>query len=187
MSEKSMQVIVSVFNDENEAKKAAASLQKAKKKKFISTENVAVITKGADGKIHFTETADWDAKRGAKVGAVIGGVVGLLAGPAGVVAGGAAGAAISGAISKLHDTGIADENLERIGQSLTGGKAAVVIILEEEWLDELQTLLTEANAQVISQPLDPIIARELAKSETGISGVVQQVALKTVGDAAKKK
>jgi uncharacterized membrane protein len=187
MSDKSMQVIVSIFKDEAAAKKAADELRKAKKKKFLDTENVAVITKGADGKIHFTETADRDFKRGAKVGAVIGGVVGLLAGPAGVVAGGAAGAAISGAIAKLHDTGIADENLENLGRALTGGLAAVVVVLEEEWVDELQSVLAETGAQVVSQPLDPVIARELAKSDTGISGIVQQVGLKAMSDAAKKK
>lgn len=186
-TEKPMQVIVSIFKDETAAKKAAEMLKKAEKKKFLDTENVAVISKGTDGKIHFTETADWDATRGAKVGAVIGGVVGLLAGPAGVVAGGAAGAAISGAISKLHDSGIADENLENVGRALMGGQAAVVVVLEEEWVDELQTVLAETDAQVVSQPIDPIIARELSKTGAGLSGVVQQVGLKTAGDAAKKK
>jgi len=182
-----MQVIISIFKDEAAAVKAAETLKKAEKKKFLSTDNVAVITKAADGKIHFSETADRDFKRGAKVGAVIGGVVGLLAGPAGVIAGGTAGAAISGAIAKLHDTGIADENLETLGRALTSGQAAIVVVLEEEWVDELQTVLAETEAQVVSQPLDPAIARQLTKTGTGISGVVQQVGLKTVNDAAKKK
>jgi len=186
-AEKPMQVIVSIFKDETAAKKAAETLKKAEKKKFLDTENVAVIFKGTDGKIHFSETADRDAKRGAKVGAVIGGVVGLLAGPAGVIAGGAAGAAISGAIAKLHDTGIADENLENLGRALTGGQAAVVVVLEEEWVDELQTVLAETDAQVVSQPLDPAIARQLSKTGAGVSGVVQQVGLKTANEAAKKK
>jgi uncharacterized membrane protein len=186
-TEKPMQVIVSVFKDEAAARKAAESLKKAQKKKFLNTENVAVITKGTDGKIHFTETADRDFKRGAKIGAVLGGVVGLLAGPAGVVAGGAAGAALSGSIAKLHDSGIADENLENLGRALTGGQAAIVVVLEEEWVDELQAVLAETEAQVVSQPLDPVIARQLTATGSGISGVVQQVGLKTVSDAAKKK
>ena len=103
-------------------------------------------------------------KRGAKIGAVLGGVVGLIGGPAGVIAGGAAGAALSGAIAKLHDSGIADENLQNIGRELTGGQAALVIVLEEEWVDELQTVLAETDAQIVSQPLDPAIARQLSKT-----------------------
>lgn len=185
--EKPMQVIVSVFKDEASAKKAAEALKKAEKKKFLDTENIAVITRSADGKIHFSETADRDAKRGAKVGAVVGGVVGLLAGPAGVIAGGAAGAAISAAIAKVHDSGIADENLENLGRALTGGQAAVVVILEEEWVDELQAVLAGTDAQVVSQPLDPAIARQLSKTGSGVSGVVQQVGLKAVKDASKKQ
>jgi uncharacterized membrane protein len=181
-----MQVIVSMYKDEATAKKAADSLKKAEKKKFLDTENVAVIFKGSDGKIHFTETADRDAKRGAKIGAVLGGVVGLIGGPAGVVAGGAAGAALSGAIAKLHDGGIADENLVNIGRELSGGQAALVIILEEEWVDELQAVLAETDAQIVSQPLDPAIARQLSKTGVGVSGVVQQVGLKTVKEAKKK-
>jgi uncharacterized membrane protein len=181
------QVIVSIFKDETAAKKAAESLRKAKKNKFLKMENVALITKGADGKIHFTETADRDAKRGAKLGAVIGGVVGLIGGPAGVVAGGAAGAAISAGLAKIHDSGIADENLENIGHALIGGQAAIVVVLEEEWVDELQTVLAETEAQVVSQPLDPAIARQLSKTGSGMSGVVQQVGLRTVSDAARKK
>jgi uncharacterized membrane protein len=185
--EKSMQVIISVFKDERAANQAVDHLKEAQNDKFLSTENVAMISKGADGKIHFTETADRDFKRGAKVGAVIGGVVGLLGGPAGVVAGGAAGAAISGAIAKLHDSGIADENLENIGRALNNGQVAMVVVLEEEFVDELQTVLSGTEAQVISQPLDPAIAKQLTKEGPGISGVVQQVGLKAVGDAAKKK
>ncbi len=184
--EQPMQVIVAMYKDEATAKKAAESLKKAEKKKFLDTENVAVIFKGSDGKIHFTETADRDAKRGAKIGAVLGGVVGLIGGPAGVIAGGAAGAALSGAIAKLHDSGIADENLQNIGRELTGGQAALVIVLEEEWVDELQTVLAETDAQIVSQPLDPAIARQLSKTGMGVSGVVQQVGLKTVKDAKKK-
>jgi uncharacterized membrane protein len=184
--EKPMQVIVSIYKDESAAKKAAESLKKAKKKKFLDTENVAVISKGGDGKIRFSETADRDGKGGAKIGAVVGGVIGLIGGPAGVVAGGAAGAALSGAIAKMHDSGIADENLENIGRELTGGQAAVVVVLEEEWVDELQTVLAETDAQIVSQPLDPAIARQLSKTGVGVSGVVQQVGLKAVKDAKKK-
>jgi len=190
MSKKSvnpMQVIVSIYKDETAAKKAAESLKKAVKKKFLATENIAMITKGADGKIHFSESADRDFKGGAKIGAVIGGVIGILGGPAGVVAGGAAGAAISGALAKMHDSGIADENLENVGSALTSGQAAIVVVLEEEWVDELQTVLADTEAQVVSQPLDPIIAKELSATGQGVSGVVQQVGLKTIGDASKKK
>jgi uncharacterized membrane protein len=185
--EKPMQVIISVFKNEAAATQAVKHLKEAQNDRFLNTENVAIISKGADGKIHFTETADRDFKRGAKVGAVVGGVVGLLAGPAGVIAGGAAGAAISGAIAKLHDSGIADENLENIGRALADGQVAMVVVIEEEFVDELQTVLSGTEAQVISEPLDPVIARQLTKTGAGISGVVQQVGLKAVKDAAKKK
>ncbi len=79
------------------------------------------------------ETADMRGGKGAVVGAVIGGVLGVMAGPGGVIAGGAAGAFIGGLTAKIHDAGIKDDTLRKIGEDLKTGSTAIVVVFDPHW------------------------------------------------------
>ena len=91
--------LVVAFTDENAADQALDAMKAAKKQQQFYFENAAVIRQDAQGKVHYHETGDMSAGKGAGIGALVGGVLGILGGPAGVALGAGVGAAVGGAIA----------------------------------------------------------------------------------------
>src|SRR5690349_11518211 len=117
MSEAPVQLLVAAFTEEDAADKVFEQLKQAKKEKLIHIQDVAVIKRDADSKIHINEPRDWKAGKGAGVGAVIGAALGIITGP-GVVLTTAAGAAIGGLAAQLRDAGFPDDQLTQVGEAL---------------------------------------------------------------------
>ena len=84
--------LVAAFTDENAADQALDAMKQARKQRQFYWEVAAVIRQDVQGKVHYHETGDMSAGKGAGIGALVGGVIGILAGPAGVVAGAGVGA-----------------------------------------------------------------------------------------------
>ena len=58
MDESPYELILAVFEDESQASDAFQALKSAEKEKLIDLENVVVIHKEDEGKIHVKETAE---------------------------------------------------------------------------------------------------------------------------------
>src|SRR5215469_7293566 len=138
------QVILAAFRDEHGADAALEQLKAAKKEHLIAIDNVAVLRKDQEGKLHIKEPTDMGAGRGAVIGGVLGGLTGLAFGPIGLAAVG--GAAIGGVIARLHDSGFKDERLRQLGESLQPGSSAILAVIEHIWVLELQAELEKAGA-----------------------------------------
>src|SRR5215213_6721073 len=93
MSETPVQVIVAAYPTPDGAATKMSELEEARHEGLIHVVDMAVIVKGADGKLKITNSKRRSA-RGFVTGGVVGGLVGLLAGPVGwlAVGGGALGA-----------------------------------------------------------------------------------------------
>ena len=141
---------------------AYKDLRKAEKDKKIDLENSVVVSKDADGKIQIKEEAEKSGK-GAKVGALVGGALGILAGPGGVVAFGALGAAVGGLTSKLDDVGFSDARLERLGNRLQPGKAAIVIVTQAKYKQKLVEEIEKRGANVGVEDLPKDFKEALGK------------------------
>ena len=83
-------ILIAAFTREEAGKAVLKALKEAKKQRHVYFDAAAVITQDTDGDVHYSETDDMTAGKGASWGAVVGGVIGILGGPLGVV--GAAGA-----------------------------------------------------------------------------------------------
>ena len=129
--------LVMAFTDATAADQALDAMKDAKKQQQFYFEDAAVITQDAQGKVHYHETGDMSAGKGAGIGAIVGGVMGILGGPAGVVVGAGAGAAIGGALAS-HDGGFKNESLETIGVALKPGNSAVAVITSHDFLKAMQ-------------------------------------------------
>jgi len=169
MADVPMQVIVAAFKDVEGASNALKTLQDAKREKFITIEDAAVITKDANGKVKIKETADMRAGKGAAIGAVAGGVIGLLAGPVGWVALG--GGVIGGLAAKLHDSGFPDARLKQLAEGLTPNSSALVAVIDHVWVEEIERELASQQADLVTLALSDDIHQQL----TGGGDVVYTV------------
>jgi uncharacterized membrane protein len=156
-----MSLVYAVYDGEKGANEAYAAMKDAQQKGVIRIDSFAVISKDQKGRVHVKSTQ----KKGARTGAVIGALIGVLGGPAGAVAGAAAG----GGIGYLtgNAVGIPRDRIEEIKSSLTPGSSAIVAVVEERWVSDLESSLRAAQAK---QVLDSKLANPSggeAPSDTG--------------------
>ena len=117
-------------------------------------DNMAVVRRDDNGRLHVKETGDPKPGKGAFAGGLTGAVLGALAGPAGIVAGGIVGA-FAGAGMAAPDTGIPDERLTEIGRALS----------DEENLDSLRRHLEPGSAELFAVQVEAGIGEQLLAAE----------------------
>lgn len=154
-------VVVAAFDDEAAATTAMDRLMQMRREGQIELKAMAIVHRDDEGRLHIKETNDPGAVRGAVVGGAVGGVIGLLLGPLAIPAA-AAGAAIGALTEKLHDAGIEDSKLERLGEGLKAGIAAVVAMTTAEASSEVQRIVREAGARVVTEGLNEYTYQKLA-------------------------
>jgi len=155
-----VEVVLAAFNDEDAAEKALGQLKQAKKERLIGIRNAAVLWKDDKGKLHFKETADMRGGKGAVIGGVIGGVVGLVFPPS-ILASAAVGAAIGGFSAKLHDAGFPDDRLREVGKGLKPNTSALIAVIEDVWVREVEDELKQYGADVVTEAVRADIAAQL--------------------------
>jgi len=166
-----VEVVLAAFNDEDGAEKALGELKQAKKDRLIGIRNAAVLWKDDKGKLHFKETADMRGGKGAVIGGVIGGVVGLIFPPS-ILASAAVGAAVGGFSAKLHDAGFPDDRLREVGKGLKPNTSALIAVIEDVWVREVEAELRQYGADVVTEAVRADIASQLEseKVEVPVAG-----------------
>jgi len=155
-----VEVVLAAFNDEDGAEKALGQLKQAKKDRLIGIRNAAVLWKDDKGKLHFKETADMRGGKGAVIGGVIGGVVGLIFPPS-ILASAAVGAAVGGFSAKLHDACFPDDRLREVGKGLKPNTSALIAVIEDVWVREVEAELQQYGADVVTEAVRADIASQL--------------------------
>ena len=154
------QVIVAAFDGMDSAKEAFEDLKQLEKEKSIKIENAAILRKDHDSKLHIRDVKDMTGTRGAVLGGVTGAVVGVITGPVGWVALG--GAAIGGLVAKLKDGGFDNSRLEQWGDRLQPGTSALVAVVDQIWVREVEAALKEDARDVMTLEIGKDIATQLA-------------------------
>lgn len=160
MNDKLLFAIVAGYYDETSANQSLKMLVQSTREGVIDIYDAAVITKDLDGTIHVRDSANMSMSTGAAIGGLIGGVVGLLAGPAGMVLLGGTGAVIGSALTG-GDEGIPDESLYAMGENMKPNSSATVVIVEEVWVKDVESLLTQSSSQVNIREISPEITSQL--------------------------
>ena len=154
-------VIVAAYKEEKAAFEAYEYLRDSRTVAKLFYQVAAMVWRAEDGRLHIKEPDDKSTGVGVGVGAVLGGMLGTLAGPAGIVLGASAGAAIGG-LAASGDSGIPDERLQEIGETLTPGTSALVVLLHESDVEETRQALVEQGGEVMVTSLDVDLAEQLA-------------------------
>jgi uncharacterized membrane protein len=127
-------LIAIAYADEATAERVRGRLAEAVKAKVIEVDDAVVITRDADGKVKLHQGTS-TAGVGAAGGAVWGGLIGLifLAPLLGMAVGAAAGAA-GGAMA---DYGVDDRFMKELGEKLTPGSAALIVLVRSMTPDKI--------------------------------------------------
>ena len=106
-------------------------------------ESYAVVSKDLKGKIRVRDQRRTDSG----IGAVVGGVIGLLGGPVGVAVGATAGGAVGYLTGEA--VGISRDNVNSMKQSLTPDSSALVVVLDDRWVKDVEKDLNQAHARAV--------------------------------------
>ena len=135
-----------------DGEKTAGEVFKTMKSNQVATgeriESYAIVSKDLKGK---TRVQD-QRKKNSAVGAVLGAVIGVLGGPVGAVAGATAG----GGLGYLtgDSVGISRQTVDDMKAALTPGSSALVVVLDDRWVQDVDKGLRQANArQVIREQI----------------------------------
>jgi len=135
------ELVVTMFDGEDAAGAAYEALRRLEQSGGIAILDAATLIKHGDGTSEVKDTQDVDTRHGAYFGVISGALIGLLGGPAGALIGSVAGAATGAASASLIDFGFPKEDLQALDDQLANGSSALVVLVEETWLDKLDATL----------------------------------------------
>jgi uncharacterized membrane protein len=162
-----VEMVVMLFETEAKAKEMLDFLKDLHRRNTLKLHNAALLVKDPAGKISIRETQDVDAWRGTLFGAVTGGLIGLVGGPLGVLVGAVAGASAGGVAAEWIDMGFPDDFLKKLEIGLEPGKAALVLLIEHEWLENLSETMGDVENVILQHSLtEDMINRLLAQNQT---------------------
>jgi uncharacterized membrane protein len=147
-TDKSETLIVAVYNGQDTATDVFKTMRSNQSATGERIEAYAVVSKDLKGKIRVRDQRKTDAG----VGAAIGGVIGLLGGPIGAAVGATAGGAVGFLTGEA--VGISRDDVESMKQSLIPDSSALVVVLDNRWVKDVERDMNQANArQVIANQI----------------------------------
>ncbi|HXI27625.1 MAG TPA: DUF1269 domain-containing protein [Vicinamibacterales bacterium] len=142
-ADRSETLVYAVYDGQDTAGQVFQSIKNAQHDTGERIESYAVVSKDLKGKVRVRD----QRKRDAGVGAVLGGVIGLIGGPAGVAAGAAAGGAVGYLTGEA--VGIPRDKVETMRSSLTPDSSALVVVLNDRWVDNVERDMNQAHARAV--------------------------------------
>jgi uncharacterized membrane protein len=146
-------LVARVYDSPDKARRALEHVEDLHRRKTIKIRNAAMLVKDEEGKLSVQDTRDVDARHGRLFGAVTGGLMGLLAGPGGAVIGALAGAGVGRFAAQKIDMGFSDEFLGNLEKYLQPGSAAVIVLAEHQWADQMHRAWSDLEGVVFQQTL----------------------------------
>jgi uncharacterized membrane protein len=162
-----VEIFVASYDSEDGAAEALKAFREADRDGAILLLDAAAITRGADGKVHFSETADPSGRTMAKRGAIAGGIVGLIFPPS-ILGAALVGGGAGGLWGRIRDKGFKDDDLRAIGESLPPGSSAVIAIAEDRMVQQLERSLQgyeKIAKQVVSAEAAAAIVAEVHEEQ----------------------
>jgi uncharacterized membrane protein len=142
-SDKPETLIYAVYDGQDTASQVFKTMKSGQGDTGERIESYAVVSKDLKGKVRVRD----QRKRDAGVGAVLGGVIGLVGGPIGVAAGATAGGAAGYLTGDA--VGIPRDTVESMKQSLIPDSSAIVVVLDDRWVKDVDRDLRQAQAREV--------------------------------------
>ena len=145
-------LVYAVYDGQDTASQVFKTMKSGQHETGERIESYAIVSKDLKGKV----TVRDQRKRDAAVGAVLGEVVGLIGGPVVVAAAAAAGGSVGYLTGDA--VGIPREKVESMQSSLTPDSSALIVVLNDKWVQDVSHDLNQAHARAV-------IASEIAAGQ----------------------
>jgi uncharacterized membrane protein len=140
------------------------ALQTAVEENRVALDDLALVTRGADGKVEIHQTKDVTPKRGAAKGTLVGALIGLAAPP--LLGAAAVGAGVGAVWGKFRDRGVDDDLMKRVGEMIADGEAVVFALGDGASIDAIAARVRErtggAMETFVINDDDEAVVREVA-------------------------
>ena len=143
-------ILIASFHDTSGATRALELLKSAS----VGLGNTAIVTRDAEGKVDFTESADWGIGKSALVGAI----AGLLLPGVGTITMAAGGALAA----YFVDLGFPDALLKQMGEGLSTNTSVLVALVEETSLARATDVIAQALGTVAGTSGETDLASAMA-------------------------
>jgi uncharacterized membrane protein len=142
--EKPLIAFIATYDDVADARQDYEEVKQAHSKGFLGEYDAAVVWKDDNGKVHIDSVSDEASRKWLWAGLGVGAVVGLIFPPS-ILATSAIGA-LSGAVIGRFRDGIPHDDLDQIGEALTGDNAALVVVAEDRVSESLEKIGAKLDA-----------------------------------------
>ena len=138
--------VVVVFDDEQSVYKGALALQELDNIASIALYEGAIVAKDTDGKVRVLD-AEEEGPIGFLTGMLLGSLIGVIGGPVGMAMGATTGS-MAGLMGDAVRTGVNDDFLAEVMETLTPGKFALVAEINESWTMPLDSRMEAVGGTV---------------------------------------
>jgi uncharacterized membrane protein len=164
MSEKPLIAFIATYDEVADARQDYEEVKQAHRQGFIGHYDAAIVWRNDSGKVEIDSVSDDASKKWLLAGLGAGAVIGLIFPPS-ILATTAIGALSGAIIGKFRD-GLPQDDLEQIGEALTGDNAALVVVAEDRVAAALESIgakLDASNTQIetILSPDAAVAAEQL--------------------------
>jgi uncharacterized membrane protein len=144
-------LIAVAYPDKETAETVRRTLFQLSVERVVDLADAVVVTRDDKGKIKLHQAAS-PAAAGATGGALWGGLIGLLF--LAPLFGMAVGAAVGGATGAMTDVGINDDFMRALGEKLTPGGAALIVLVRSSTPDKVLPEIQRFGGDVLQTSLD---------------------------------
>ena len=162
--ERTSSLVAIAFDDPLLAQEALLASMRLTRRNHLELEDAAIISKEEGGRIRIQETRDTRPSQGAASGGWIGMLAGLLLGGPALLAGAALGAAAGGIFAKLRDIGIQDHEMQQLGEELSEGDAALLLLVEHAHMFHAKAELRRFTGRLLQTTCDEDTAQSLREA-----------------------
>jgi len=162
MEDESIYVTAGIYPDVPTAQTILDQVKQLDREHTISVMDLALVTRSTDDKLIVEETKQVTSRKGAVRGGLILGLVGAAFPPA-LIGSVIAGAGFGALIGRIRDTGIKKDEMERIADLLQSGNAAVVVLVNGQWKQQVDEILQARGGRLLTYDLGPVTSANLAQ------------------------
>jgi uncharacterized membrane protein len=187
MAGKPLIAFIATYDDVADARQDYGEVKQAQREGFLGEYDAAVVWKNDKGKIEIESAGEEASRKWLLAGLGTGALIGLIFPPS-ILATSAIGALGGAVIGRFRD-GIAQRDLERIGEAITGDNAALVVVAENRVSDGLGKIGAKLDAS--NEQIEVILSQDTAVAadqlQDAIRDASQQLQELARGDAERSK
>lgn len=160
-AERTANLVAIAVDDPLLAQEGLLAAMRLVRRGHLDLDDAAIIAKEEGGRLRIQETRDTRPMQGATSGGWLGMLAGLLLGGPALLAGAALGAAVGGIFAKLRDIGIQDAEMQRLGEELDEGHAALLLLVNHAHMFHARAELRRFTGRLLHTTCDEETAQLL--------------------------